>query len=181
MRADARRNYERLLAEAEALISELGTDAPLEEIARRAELGIGTLYRHFPTREALLEALLRERFDGLRALAEELMNGPDAFESLAEWLRRFILGAGVYRGLAASMVDAIQDESSSLHASCLSMREAAAELLVRAQGAGAVRAEVTPVDVLVMANAVAWAMDRAPGDGEAGERRLSMVLRGMRV
>src|SRR3954452_2753784 len=89
MRADARRNVERLLAVAKETFAERGADAPLEEIARRAGVGIGTLYRHFPTREALLEALLRDSFEPLRAEADRLLTSPSPGDALDAWLRAF--------------------------------------------------------------------------------------------
>lgn len=76
VRADARRNYEHLLAVAGEAFAEHGTDASLRDVARRAGVGIGTLYRHFPTRETLLEALMSSRFDVLRASAEDLLGAP---------------------------------------------------------------------------------------------------------
>jgi AcrR family transcriptional regulator len=76
MRADARRNYDRLLAVAHEVFAEQGTGASLEEVARRADVGIGTLYRHFPTRDAVLEALLNAGFTSLRVKAEALLSSP---------------------------------------------------------------------------------------------------------
>ncbi|MFD2396928.1 TetR/AcrR family transcriptional regulator [Prauserella oleivorans] len=76
MRADARRNYERLLVEATDLFARHGVDASLEDVAKAAGVGIGTLYRHFPSRDALIEALLRTRFDSLAATAEHLLRHP---------------------------------------------------------------------------------------------------------
>src|ERR1700729_4527354 len=87
MRADARRNYDRLLSAAAAAFAEHGADdASLEEIARRAGVGIGTLYRHFPTRQALLEAVYRDQVDGMRAKADELLASDSPSGALAEWL-----------------------------------------------------------------------------------------------
>src|SRR5262244_1511864 len=87
MRADARRNYERLLAEAAAAFAERGADdVSLEEIARRACVGIGTLYRHFPTRQALLEAVYRDQVELLSARADELLQAESPGYALADWL-----------------------------------------------------------------------------------------------
>ncbi|MCP2340824.1 TetR/AcrR family transcriptional regulator [Actinomadura rupiterrae] len=180
MRADARRNYERLLAAARDVVAEQGTDASLEEVARRAGVGIGTLYRHFPTREALLEALLHDRFDGLRAHAEELLGAGDPFEALADWLRRLGAGALTYQGLAQAMMSAIQDESSDLYASCHGMRAAGEALLVRAQKAGQVRPEVEPLDALYLAAMIASATERSPADPELRDRLFTFMLDGLR-
>src|ERR1700740_2500096 len=87
-RADARRNYDRLLAAAAAVFAERGADdVSLEEIARRAGVGIGTLYRHFPARQALLEAVYRDQVELLRARAEELLNDNSAGDAFSSWVR----------------------------------------------------------------------------------------------
>src|SRR4051812_41805783 len=98
-RADAQRNYDHLLKVARAVVTEQGAQASLREIARRAEVGLGTLYRHFPTRDALLEALLGQGFDRLaaKAAALEETDPPDA--ALKEWLRDFAVGSGTFSGL----------------------------------------------------------------------------------
>src|SRR5216683_1164509 len=91
MRADARRNYERLLSAAAAAFATRGADdVSLEEIARRAGVGIGTLYRHFPTRQALLEAVYRDQVEALRARADELAEAESPGDALAEWLRAMV-------------------------------------------------------------------------------------------
>ncbi|WP_026414994.1 TetR/AcrR family transcriptional regulator [Actinomadura oligospora] len=181
MRADARRNYERLLAEARAVVSEQGTDASLEEVARRAGVGIGTLYRHFPTREALLEALLRDRFDGLRAYAEELLGADDPFGALVAWLHRIASGTAVYHGLAQAMMAALQDETSDLYVSCHGMRAGGRALLVRAQEAGKVRPDAQPHDVLYLAGMVATAAEQSPGDTSLHDRLFTYVVDGLRT
>lgn len=98
MRADARRNHERLLTEARAAFAEHGTDAPLEEVARRAGLGIGTLYRHFPTRADLLNAVFQEALAALLHRSHELAGAAEPCRALVEWLRALIAHAGEYRG-----------------------------------------------------------------------------------
>src|SRR5688572_26237650 len=85
MRADARRNYEHILAVAKDTFAELGPDASLDEIARRAGVGVGTLYRHFPNRLALQEAAVRDRTYAMAALAQELLESPSPGDALAEW------------------------------------------------------------------------------------------------
>src|SRR5689334_19412744 len=112
MRADARRNYERLLAEAEAAFRERGTEASLEEIARRAEVSIGTLYGHFSTRQALLEAVLHHSIDRLVATAEELLTHPSPGEALARWAHAITAHMSDYRGLATSLLSSLKDENN---------------------------------------------------------------------
>ncbi|MEU4804873.1 TetR/AcrR family transcriptional regulator [Actinosynnema sp. NPDC023587] len=102
--------------------------------------GIGTLYWHFPTREALLEALLRQRFDLLRAKAEALAGAPPA-AALTEWLTEFVARSTTYRGLPESVSAALRDEGSELHTACAAMRGAATGLPHRAQECSSVPAE----------------------------------------
>src|SRR5215211_9158990 len=92
-RADARRNYDKLIAAARDAFAEHGTSASLEEIARRAEVGIGTLYRHFPSRQELLEAVYVEEVEGVCRRADELTDLPP-WEALAEWLHRVVAYVG---------------------------------------------------------------------------------------
>ncbi|MEU1391856.1 MULTISPECIES: helix-turn-helix domain-containing protein [unclassified Nonomuraea] len=179
-RADAQRNRERILAVAAAVIEEQGTEASLRDVARRAEVGLGTLYRHFPTREALLEALLRQRFDLLAERARTLAGAAAPHEALVEWLRSFVAGAGAYRGLAASMMATINDEGSPLHASCHAMRQAGGRLLERAQATGEVRADVTGLDLFALASAVSWIADQAPSLAARGDHLFGLIMDGLR-
>src|ERR1700753_1987451 len=87
MRADAKKNYDQVLAVAAEVVAEQGADASLRDLARRADVGLGTLYRHFPNREALLEALLRDSFDKLAAQAADLEGASSAEDALVSWLR----------------------------------------------------------------------------------------------
>jgi AcrR family transcriptional regulator len=160
MRADARKNYEQLLAVAHVVVAEDGADASLRDIARRAGVGLGTLYRHFPTREALLEALLRTSFDRLKARAQELEAAEPVEDALLSWLRDFATDACTYHGIAALMMAAIEDEESALHASCVTMRAAGTRLLERAQEAGAARADMDGTDLFALAGAMAWLGDQ---------------------
>ncbi|MEU4658489.1 helix-turn-helix domain-containing protein [Streptomyces sp. NPDC023723] len=160
MRADARKNYERLLTVASAVVTEEGAGASLRDIARRAEVGLGTVQRHFPTREALLEALLRTGFDQLTAEAAELEGAGPAGDALRTWLRAFVACATDYQGVIASMVAAIEDPDSALHASCVAMRAAGARLLARAQADGVARTDIDGTDLYALAGALAWAGDQ---------------------
>lgn len=181
MRADARRNYERLLAEAKSTFAEQGADASLEEVARRAGVGIGTLYRHFPTREALLEALLRDRFDALCRQAQELLTADPPDEAMVTWLRALLEHAGTYRGLTAAMLSTLNDPESELYASCHAMRDAAAKLFERARRAGLVRPEVSGEDLFLLAHAAAWAGEQVQDDHGAVERLLALIMAGVRT
>ena len=102
-RADAVRNRERVLAAAKAVFSAGGADASLEAVARRAGVGIGTLYRHFPTREALFEAVYRREVEQLSELAEQLKNEADPVEALRKWLRSNVEFVATKKGMMAAL------------------------------------------------------------------------------
>ncbi|WP_406315702.1 TetR/AcrR family transcriptional regulator [Streptosporangium sp. NBC_01639] len=177
MRADARRNYERLLSEAATVFAEHGVEASLEEIARRAGVANGTLYSHFPTRQALLEALLRSRMQTLSGSARDLLDHPSAHEALIIWTRAVVAHAMVYRGLAISMMRSIEDETSQLHAACQAVLTGGERLLNRAQAAGTVRGDATAADLYALINAVAWAGEQT--SPAQAERLLSFGIQGM--
>jgi AcrR family transcriptional regulator len=181
MRADAQRNYERILAAARAAIAEEGTDASLRDVARRSGVGIGTLYRHFPTRDALIEALLRQSFNALRATGEDLLATGQPEAALVAWLREFADSTTAYRGLPAAVMAALGDEGSELHAACQAMQTAGARLLARAQQAGVVRPEVTAMDLFAFAAAIGWASEQAPDQPDLANRLTSLMLTGMRA
>jgi AcrR family transcriptional regulator len=181
VRTDARRNYDQLLDVARVAFAEHGTEASLREVARRAGVGIGTLYRHFPNREALLEALLRSNFDELRVQAEALLAGDEPREALLSWLTRLATGSTAYRGLPESVMAALRDEGSQLHGSCVAMREAGGRLLSRAQAAGEVRADVTANELLALAAGVAWASEQSGGPDGLIHRLLSYAMDGLRT
>jgi AcrR family transcriptional regulator len=173
-RADARRNRERLLATADALFAERGTDASLEEVARRAGVAIGTLYRHFPSRDALLAGLLEQSLQALADQAEALLAEPVTADAVLGWLRTFATHSGSYRGLPASVLVGIEEEGSPLHASCTRMQDGARRLLVAAQQAGAVRTDVSTEDVLAIVAGIAWVTEHVGGAGRA-DRLLGLV------
>ncbi|TDD81393.1 TetR/AcrR family transcriptional regulator [Actinomadura rubrisoli] len=179
MRADAQRNRARILDVARTVVEEQGTQASLRDIARRAEVGMGTLYRHFATREELLEALLGSRFDRLAARAGTLEATRPPAEALEEWLREFAAGAATYRGLAASMIATLEDDASSLHASCMAMREAGARLLARAQEAGHIRPDVDGTDLFALFSAVASIADVAPSIAARRDHLFALVMEGL--
>jgi AcrR family transcriptional regulator len=162
MRADAKKNYEQLLAIARRVVTEQGADASLRDIARRAGVGLGTLYRHFPTREALLGTLLRTSFDELAQRANELELWDDAGSALVTWLREAVAMTHNYSGAIALMVAAISDEDSALHASCVTLRASGTRLLVRAQAKGLARSDMDGNDLFALISALAWLADQPP-------------------
>ena len=180
-RADAQRNRDRILEVARVVVREQGTQASLRDVARRAEVGLGTLYRHFPTRDALLETLMRRRFEHLTARAAALAGRDDAAAALTAWLTEFAYGAGVYRDLPGSIMATIADPGSPLHAPCEAMRLGAGRLLAAAQRAGAIRADVTATELFALATAIAWTAEQAPELSDRRERLLQLITEGLRA
>ncbi|MCD0449997.1 TetR/AcrR family transcriptional regulator [Actinocorallia sp. API 0066] len=159
-RADARRNRERLLSAAREVVAEQGAQASLRDVARRAGVGLGTLYRHFPNRDALLEALLGAGFDRLTARARVLLDAPDPGAALRAWLTELADGVALHRGLSASLVAVLADETSPLYASCSALREAGSALLTRAQAHNAARPDLDGTDLFTLIGALAWIADQ---------------------
>ena len=179
MRADARRSRESLLEAARDAFAEHGTEVSLREVARRAGVGIGTLYRHFPTREALIEACLSHGLDALSSQAEELLGSDLAGEALDAWLFAFIAGSTRYQGLPGSLMAAMRDPASQLHHSCQAMRTAAARLLARAQQSGQVRGDLTIDELLALTAGIAWVGHQAPESAELTSRLFDLVRVGI--
>ncbi|MEV7088798.1 TetR family transcriptional regulator [Streptomyces sp. NPDC093085] len=181
MRADARRNYERLLGEARTSFSERGTDTSLEDIARRAGVGIGTLYRHFPNRHALLNAVFQEALADLLQRSRELAEAENPCPALTEWLRAVITHAGEYRGFSRALMSAYGDRSSALAECGDPLRAAGARLLTRAQESGDVRPDVPIRDLLQLTNAIALAAEQSPDDPGLADRLLTLTLTGLKA
>ncbi len=181
MRADARRNRDRIIAAATATFTERGTDeASLEDIARRAGVGIGTLYRHFPTRQALLEAVYRDQVEALRSRADELAQSASPGEALAAFLVDLADFSRTKRRLTATMLATLRKDSELMSSCSAIMRGAVADVLSRAQQAGAARAGADPADVLRLVHAISIAADSAPDDPDQVPRLLGLVLDGLR-
>ena len=160
MRADARKNYSHVLAVARDVVTEDGADASMREIARRAGVRLATLLRHFPTREALFEALLRTDLDALTQKAVELetSNSPD--DALVSWFREGVEFVHSYSGIVALMASAHADPDSALHASCAAVHRAGARLLLRAQAEGTARSDMDGVDLFALMSALGWLVDQ---------------------
>src|SRR5712672_2219048 len=130
MRADARRNYQKLLTVAAEAFTERGTDdVSLEEIARRAGVGIGTLYRHFPTRQALLEAVYRDQVEALRARADELLRSVPPGAALATWLGDLLEFGRTKRNLTSALLTTLSKDSELLSSCSSMMRGAVTDVL----------------------------------------------------
>ncbi|WP_240107472.1 TetR/AcrR family transcriptional regulator [Streptomyces sp. MUM 203J] len=180
MRADARRNHERLLSVARAAFAEHGTDAALEEIARGAGVGIGTLYRHFPNRHALMNAVFQDAVTALLARSRELADADEPCAALMEWLRAIVTHAGEYRGLSRALMSAPYDPASALSQCSEPLRAAGERLLARAQEAGAVRGDVSIRDLMQLTNAIALAAEQDLSDPGLADRLLTLTLRGLK-
>jgi AcrR family transcriptional regulator len=147
-RTDAIRNRERVLEAAKAVFSAGGADASLEAVARKAGVGIGTLYRHFPTREALFEAVYRREVEQLGELAEELKADSDPVDALRRWLRSNVEFVATKKGMVAALALAAAG-SSELHAfSFERLTKAVGALLDRAVAAGEIRSDIRAEDLL---------------------------------
>jgi len=178
LRADARRNYERLIAEARSALTESGGDVSLEEIARRAGVGIGTLYRHFPTRLDLLEAVYRDDVETLARSSETLVESAPPWDALDTWLHLFIAYAATKKVLFRELLDAVGKDSELLTHSRQVINECTAAVLTRAQQAGVARADVQPTDLLRLVGGCTM-MPHLEADQQ--ERMLQIVLDGIRT
>jgi AcrR family transcriptional regulator len=181
MRADARRNYGLLVEQARITFAESGVDASLDEIARRAGVASGTLYRHFPTRLVLIEAVLAEQIAELANLGRGLLAAEDAFDALSAWLRATIMHALTYKGLSAAVMNSAIDQGDGLvsawHAELF---EVGAALLARARQSGAVTADADDADVMKMVGAIAWATQDSPDSPAQADRLLALLMNGLR-
>ncbi len=153
-RADARRNYEKVLTAARQAFAEGGESTALEEIARRAGVGIGTLYRHFPNRQALLEALYVGEVEEMCRSAAEL-DDSDPWNALNAWFEGFIAYIGTKRALAAELLNYLDQDAELFQVCRTSLFEAGEPLLKRAQEAGVVRPDVTIGEVIQMVVGIA--------------------------
>jgi AcrR family transcriptional regulator len=160
MRADARKNYSHLLDVAREVVAEHGVDASMRDISRRADVGLATLLRHFPTREALFEALLCTNLDALAQKARELETSDAAGEALVSWFREGVAFVHSYSGVVALMANAHSDPESALHTSCATMHSAGERLLLRAQAEGTARADMDGVDLFALMSALGWLVDQ---------------------
>jgi AcrR family transcriptional regulator len=175
MRADARRNYDKLVATAREIYAAEGTSAPLEEIAKRADVGIGTLYRHFPTRQALLEAVYAEEIQSMADAADALADC-DPWDALATWLRQYVGFAATKKALTEALLESAPE--SDVLAGCRATLLGAGNALVgRAQAAGVVRPDTTFVDVARLISGVAVV---PTVDDEQRARLVELALDGLR-
>src|SRR5882672_3176709 len=179
MRADARRSRAKLIEAATIAFAENGADAPLEDIARRAGVGIGTLYRHFPTRTDLQAAVFRSQViavcsQGDALLADQASSG----EAFAAWMRNLAGYLVTKRGLSHALIEAIGIESELISSCWVTMRQTTERLLANAQQAGVIRTDVDATDVMRLVHGVTVSTEKAP---ERSDMLLSVMLDGLRA
>ena len=180
MRADARRNYDKILTAARQAFTEHGSTASLDDIAKRAGVGPGTLYRHFPTRDALLDALMRDWVERIRTDSREVIeSGEPAELALATWFTRFVGHVGLYRGAAAKFVSAMDDETSPIYRKCQILNAANDEVIAYAAAQGALRDGVDGREVMRLVTGVAAVIDQASMSIADAEPMLAIILRGI--
>lgn len=178
MRADARRNYERIVATARDAFLEHGVDVPLDDIAKRAGVGAGTLYRHFPNRDALVEAVYREEITQLADTAYRLRDELPVEEALFAWMREQVGWIAESYGLATALKSAVDNDSETFAFCKKQLRAAVSAVLEPAQEAGVVRADLQPSDLLRLGHGVGAAAQYT--DAVGIDRLLSVVTDGMR-
>jgi AcrR family transcriptional regulator len=176
-RADAARNYDLLVTAARQAFAEHGTDTSLEEIARRAGVGIGTLYRRFPSRTALLEAVYVDEIQSVCDRAYGFADQLGPFEALEAWLRSFVGYSISKKSLAGELTVALGKDSEFFSVCKMNVREAGDLLLSKAKAAGAVRPELDLMDILRLVGGITMGRDIEPTQAE---RLLDIVLAGLR-
>jgi AcrR family transcriptional regulator len=175
-RADARRNYDKLIAAARDAFTEEGGSASLEEVARRAGVGIGTLYRNFPTRQDLLEAVYVEEVEAVCRTAEDLMDDPP-WEALVAWLHRFLDYIATKQALSQELFNHLGRDADVFRGCRTAFYAAGEQLLVRAQASGDVRTDVSIDDVVMLVAGIS----KMPATGEGQiPRILDIALEGLR-
>jgi AcrR family transcriptional regulator len=165
MRADARRNYEALMAAARELFLEQGPDAPLDEVAKRAGVGAGTLYRHFPTRNDLISAVYVSDIETLCDTAEKLTAEQDAGASLAEFIELYLAFNMRNSGIKKAVREMLATESPQAPSVSLCksrLTDLSGELMEHAQAAGAARRDVDPMTFLRMIHGISLACEDNP-------------------
>ncbi|MFA5121549.1 TetR/AcrR family transcriptional regulator [Zavarzinia sp.] len=175
LRADAQRNRERILAAAEAAFFEGGAGVSLDDVAKRAGVGIGTLYRRFPTREALLAAAYNARFlafaEDSRARAATI----DPLNALRAYIKELVRYTNLYRGFAASLGTVLQIGT----AGCLATSEEGARLLANAQDAGVIRPDIGFNDIVCVVTAISLATEKDASPEKNIDRLLSVFINGL--
>jgi AcrR family transcriptional regulator len=179
-RSDSIRNREKILKAATAVFREGGPSASLEAVAKRADVGIGTLYRHFPTREALFEAVYRREVEQLSDLAEQLKKQADPVEALRQWMHANVQLVATKKGMLAALEIALHGSSELYAFSFDRLTKAVGALLDRAVAAGEIRDDISAEDLLRALIGMCYSYDR-PGWQAAVFRLIDVFVDGLRV
>ena len=178
-RADAIRNRERVLEAAKAVFSAGGAEASLEAVAREAGVGIGTLYRHFPTREALFEAVYRREVQQLADLAEQLKQEAKPIDALRQWMRSIVKFVATKKGMSAALTLAVDKNSKLFSSSADRLARTVGGLLDRAIAAGEIRDDISPEDLLRAVVGMCYMHDQ-PGWQTSVLRLVDVFIDGLR-
>jgi AcrR family transcriptional regulator len=178
-RADAIRNRERVLEAAKAVFSAGGAEASLEAVAREAGVGIGTLYRHFPTREALFEAVYRREVQQLADLAEQLKQEAKPIDALRQWMRSIVKFVATKKGMSAALTLAVDKNSKLFSSSADRLARTVGGLLDRAIAAGEIRDDISPEDLLRAVVGMCYMHDQ-PGWQTSVSRLVDVFVDGLR-
>jgi AcrR family transcriptional regulator len=179
LRADARRNREAILGAARAVFEVDGILAPLDGIATAAGVGNATLYRHFPTRDDLLAAVIEESIDEVLSEAAELERSKPAVDALREWLHLLAWRLRIWNDLPTCIAGAIDDDSSPIEDVTTRLTNRTRSLLRRAQDDGTAASSVTVEDLVELITAVSWAIDRFGDDPARAHRRMDLASAGV--
>jgi AcrR family transcriptional regulator len=180
LRADARRNRERVVAAARAVFAEQGRDAQIDDVARRAGVGVGTVYRHFPTKQALLIALVLDAFDRVAAEARRALEHPDPWEGLTHLLWYSAENLAADRALSEAMASDFEFPGGQ-SAAQVSLRESVEALMRRAQAAGDLRPDAIVDDIPMVMCGVGMGRIKEHRCPEAWRRHLAIVIDGLRA
>jgi AcrR family transcriptional regulator len=179
-RADGLRNRERLIDVAKLAFAEIGPNVSLEEIARRAEVGIGTLYRHFPTRDDIIAAVYRREVTQLAGAAKRLLETRPAGEALHEWLRLFVDYIATKKVIAPALASMTGGTSALYESSIELMKGAIADLVEKAIAAGDIRPDVEPFDLVQALGSFAMGVSTSPGWEARTLRLIDILMDGLR-
>ena len=180
LRADAQRNYDKLVAAAREVFAERGAEGSLDEIAKRAGVGPGTLYRHFPTRDDLIDALMRDWSARVVSDSEAAVEADlPARETLERWFADLVKHLTLHRGAAAKLSAAFDDPSSPIYRKCQMLADANEHVITHLTKTQALRDNVEPRQVMRLVSGVATVVDQAGLDSDQATPMLDIVIDGI--